>query len=196
MKKDNLIMPAIILCVIGLITTGILALTYEATRTQRDYQTQAALNENRLQIFPDAADFQTVDLSHLPDTLDDTIEEVLTVFNSQQEKLGTLFVASWRGYAGSVPVMAGISTEGKIVSLRVLANEETPGLGKKIEDNAFLQQFTEAGLDQRFAVQTDQPGVQKIDIVSGATISSRAVAEAANQIAAAYAFLEEEADES
>lgn len=189
-------MPAIILCVIGLITTGILALTYEATRTQRDYQTQAALNENRLQIFPDAADFQTVDLSHLPDTLDDTIEEVLTVFNSQQEKLGTLFVASWRGYAGSVPVMAGISTEGKIVSLRVLANEETPGLGKKIEDNAFLQQFTEAGLDQRFAVQTDQPGVQKIDIVSGATISSRAVAEAANQIAAAYAFLEEEADES
>jgi electron transport complex protein RnfG len=62
----------------------------------------------------------------------------------------------------------------------VLSNDETPGLGKKVEQNTFLRQFVNRAADKLFALKVESSKQLPIDAVSGATISSRAVTESVN----------------
>ena len=88
--------------------------------------------------------------------------------------------------------MIAISNEGIISGVRVLSNEETPGLGKKVEGSAFLQQFFLKPADRKFALSAQSGQDQQVDAISGATISSRAVTEAVNIAVLTYTQLEGE----
>lgn len=86
-----------------------------------------------------------------------------------------------RGYAGTVETLVGISQDGKIVGLKIGANTETPGLGTKIADASYLNQFMDKAADLVFNITKDQPAkAEDIQAVSGATVSSKAVAEGVN----------------
>ncbi len=80
---------------------------------------------------------------------------------------------SSKGYSGDIWIMLGMDQQGKVTQYAVLEHKETPGLGSKISAEQFREQFI--GL-------LDEPEVTKdggrIDAISGATISSRAVCEA------------------
>ncbi|MDD2578645.1 MAG: RnfABCDGE type electron transport complex subunit G [Eubacteriales bacterium] len=192
MKNNSMLMPVIVLCLIGLITTGLLAFTYDLTREARETQALALVNENRLLIFPQAVEFEAVEAGEQPA---ETIQEAYIAKDSSQQTLGYLYVAAPRGYAGDVPVMIGVLPDGSIQGIQVLANDETPGLGKKIEVPAFLSQFTGEAVDQDFVTKADTPDQFVIDAVSGATISSRAVADAINDAAEYHQSLEWEVEE-
>ena len=191
MPNHKLIMPAVILCVICLITTGLLSLTYELTREQRAKQEEAAANANRLALFPEAAGFLSFDLPE-PGNIVGGLKEIMQVQSSDGKSLGYLVVGERRGYGGQVPVMIAISNEGIISGVRVLSNEETPGLGKKVEGSAFLQQFFLKPADRKFALSAQSGQDQQVDAISGATISSRAVTEAVNIAVLTYTQLEGE----
>ncbi|HEY5465510.1 MAG TPA: FMN-binding protein, partial [Clostridia bacterium] len=62
----------------------------------------------------------------------------------------------------------------------------TPGLGKKVRENAFLAPFTGKSASQVFTVKPDDTILTHIDAVSGATISSRGMVDAVNIACAAY----------
>lgn len=188
MLNLKIIKPAIILCVIGLFTTGLLSFTYELTREQRNYQEEAAANANRLALYPDAVAFSPVE----PDSADswpDDIQEVNRAQDAGGGLMGYLIVSSKRGYGGSVPVMVAIDPSGIIVGVRVLANDETPGLGKNVEKASFLGQFIDHPADTPFSLDGDSAST--IDAVSGATISSRAVTEAINEATDCFQTLKE-----
>lgn len=69
------------------------------------------------------------------------------------------------GYNKSDPIqmMVGMDTKGNVVSVSIVSINETPGIGMKVKDKAFLSQFPG---------KTDPSSVDK---VSGATYSSQAV---------------------
>lgn len=46
-----------------------------------------------------------------------------------------------RGYAGPVPILAGIDSEGNVTGIRILEHQETPTFVRGIEDAWFLDQF-------------------------------------------------------
>lgn len=192
MKRDNSIMPILVLLVIGLVTTFLLALTHELTKEARAAQEIARINENRRHLYPQAEEYLPISVGDWPKECP-SIDEIYIALDSQGKELGMLFIASCRGYAGAVPVMVAVDINATITGLRVLDNEETPGLGKKIEEAGFLDQFLGRGLDKDFLVRHDAPDDQRIDAVSGATISSRAVADALNAIADIYPLIEQEA---
>jgi Na+-translocating ferredoxin:NAD+ oxidoreductase subunit G len=178
MSKNNLFMPAIILCVICLITIGLLAVTYGATADARKMQAEIAANANRMALFPDAASFDPVngvDLAAYPGVVDAYLAK-----DAGGSLLGYLVTAQYRGYGGAVPVLAAFGTDAKILRLKVLTNEETPGLGKKVEAAAFLNQFKGLGVTQDLSVYPHETGKYIIDAIAGATISSRAVTGAVN----------------
>ena len=75
-----------------------------------------------------------------------------------------------RGMIGPIDVLVGMDMQGRITGIKILSHEETPGIGSKIELPWFQNQFKQKGLSDRFIVDED------IDAVSGATISSHAVA--------------------
>jgi electron transport complex protein RnfG len=79
------------------------------------------------------------------------------------------------GYSGKIIVMIGFLSDGSISNIEIVRHAETPGLGSKIEEEGFKSQFSR--ITEPVAVKKDGG---KIDAITGATISSRAVCEAVN----------------
>ncbi len=80
------------------------------------------------------------------------------------------------GFGGKIELMVGFLVDGTINTFKVIEHKETPGLGSKITENKFSQQFH--GINpgkQVFKVKQDGG---EIDAVTAATISSRAVIDA------------------
>lgn len=84
-----------------------------------------------------------------------------------------------KGYNGLIKLMAGFDTTGKITRIVVLEQKETPGLGTKIKGNRFLGQFS--GKDPATYALKVKKDAGDVDALAGATISSRAFAEAAQR---------------
>ncbi len=92
--------------------------------------------------------------------------------------------ASGKGYGGMIRLMVGVTADGTVRSVRILAQQETPGLGSKIAEPAFCGQFTDRPIEgTSWQVRKDGGA---FDAVTGATISSRAVLEAIHEGLAAY----------
>ena len=177
MPSPKIIMPAVVLTVICLITTGLLAFTYELTRDERERQAEIVANSNRQALFPEAESFTSHETA---DSLPEGLLELTKANAADGSLLGWLLLASSRGYGGQVPVLLAFDTAGEITGVRVLANEETPGLGKKIELASFLDQFQGHSASDVFVLKPENEQQVHIDAIAGATISSRAVAVAAN----------------
>ena len=79
------------------------------------------------------------------------------------------------GFKGAVNMMVGLSTDGKVVGVKVLSHGETIGIGTKIEDEGFLSGFIGrfGSLSYKKGAAADEEGV--VDGISGATYSSKAV---------------------
>ena len=79
------------------------------------------------------------------------------------------------GYGGDITLMVGFKKDKKtVISYKVLAASETPGLGMKLKTPEFAGQF--AGKDGR-ALKVKKDGGE-IEAITSATITSRAVCRA------------------
>ena len=94
-----------------------------------------------------------------------------------EELVGTAIQAgSKKGYNGLIELMVGFSPDGKIYKIDVLQQKETPGLGTKITEDKFKNQFD--GQDPKsFVLKVTKDGGE-VDAITAATISSRAFCEA------------------
>lgn len=90
---------------------------------------------------------------------------------------GNVFIAEVQGYSGPISMAFGTDAAGAIAGLEVMSQTETPGLGAKIMTEKFRSQFKGKTLEQ-LALKKDDAAKGQIDAISGATISSRAVANA------------------
>ncbi len=88
------------------------------------------------------------------------------------------------GYSGYFSVVFGLDIEGSITSVKILETMETPGLGSKVGEPAFIDQFEGKSLGEFEFMVTKDGG--DVDAVTGATITSRAVCEAVKQGLAAF----------
>lgn len=77
-----------------------------------------------------------------------------------------------KGFSGFVSMMVGFKPDGTIVNINVLEQKETPGLGAKMTEPEFKDQFMDKNpVSFRLKVKKDDGEVQAI---TAATISSRA----------------------
>ncbi len=93
------------------------------------------------------------------------------------ELAGVAFIVESReGYGGRIEIMLGVDPRGRILGIEILSHLETPGLGNKITQKPFRQQFVGKNLkNTKWAVRKDGGD---IDQITGATISPRAVVKA------------------
>ena len=91
-----------------------------------------------------------------------------------------------KGYGGLIWIMVGISPDGKIYETAVVEHKETPGLGTKMAEPKFKDQFRNIDPGQ-FNLQVKKDGGD-VDAITAATISSRAFCEA---VQLAYESFEE-----
>ena len=169
--------PTIKLLVIAAVITTLLFLTNNTTEA-KIAQNQADANvASRKEVLPDADDFDEKTVN---------VDGVEYTYYEAKNGAGYVFSGSNKGYGGAVVAMVGISSDGKVVGVKVTeASDETPGLGAKwIAANERRAQFVgdipEGG---SFAVKKDGG---KIEAVAGATITSRAVTHDVNDAIAQY----------
>ena len=93
--------------------------------------------------------------------------------------VGRVLAASTQGYSGPIQGLVGLDPAGAVSGVRVLVQTETPGLGAKIAGQAFLDQYR-GKKEAEVALKRDDPA-GKIDAVTAATISSRALTRAVRQ---------------
>jgi electron transport complex protein RnfG len=80
------------------------------------------------------------------------------------------------GFSGNISLMAGFKPDGTIVNITVLEQKETPGLGTKMTEPKFKEQFNEKNPAQ-YMMKVKKDGGQ-VDAITAATISSRAFCDA------------------
>jgi electron transport complex protein RnfG len=112
-----------------------------------------------------------------------TPEQVYVGYAADGRRTGFAIDAAEPGFADVVRLIFGYDpSERRVLGLKVLENKETPGLGDKIErDTAFVSQFAGAATPLR-GVKPDRAtgDPAEIDMITGATISSRAVVRIVN----------------
>jgi electron transport complex protein RnfG len=153
----------ITLFVVAVICAIILSFVYAFTEP-RIAETQAQLTLSGLEEVITAYEYKEI----IPDTLWRAVD-------SSGENIGVVFRVFPRGYAGPIPITVGLDNDGKITGIRVASAAEglaeTPGLGAKITQPGFTEQFRgKTAAD----VALEQEG-GSIEAITAATISSRAV---------------------
>jgi Na+-translocating ferredoxin:NAD+ oxidoreductase subunit G len=84
-----------------------------------------------------------------------------------------------KGYSGRILMMVGFNPEGSLKNISVLDQKETPGLGAKMTEQKFREQFN--GKDpESFTLKVRKDGGQ-VDAITAATISSRAFCDAVSK---------------
>jgi electron transport complex protein RnfG len=84
---------------------------------------------------------------------------------------------SKKGFSGLIRIMVGFDESGVIHNIAVLEQKETPGLGTKIKDSKFKDQFKSQN-PESYDLKVKKDGGD-VDAITGATITSRAFGEAA-----------------
>ena len=84
------------------------------------------------------------------------------------------YSAAAKGYHDLIEVMVGVDPEGTLTGISIMTHTETPGLGARIVEPEFTDQF--AGLDLETTKLSAEGG--KVDALSGATFSTNGVIEA------------------
>lgn len=79
-------------------------------------------------------------------------------------------------FSGNISLMAGFKPDGTILNIKVLEQKETPGLGTKMTEHVFKDQFNNKNPAQ-FHLKVKKDGGQ-VDAITAATISSRAFCDA------------------
>ena len=106
----------------------------------------------------------------------------------------SMFPVIARGYSNRIILTVGITPDNTISGVRVVEQNESPGLGDQIHQSKsdWLHQFTGLSLDimqpEDWAIRNDQG---KFDTLTGATITSRSVINAVHKAAEIYAIRKE-----
>jgi electron transport complex protein RnfG len=80
------------------------------------------------------------------------------------------------GFSGNIRLVAGFKPDGTIINISVLEQKETPGLGTKMTEPGFKDQFNNKNPSE-FMLKVKKDG-GPVDAITSATISSRAFCDA------------------
>lgn len=177
--RENPLIATLILFIIVSVVTLALAGANELTKDQIIAQAKIDQDNARIEVFPGAVSFEDLSADFVTKETP-KIKSVFKVLDGGNKIIGIIIISASRGYAGDVQIMSGISLDKKLYGIKVLADNETPGLGKKVKETAFTSRFINKKPGLLFSLNKIDKDVNYIDAVTGATISSRAMVDASN----------------
>ena len=194
---NALIKDCIKLVTITVIAGAALGAVYGITKAPIAAQEEKAQMEAYAAVFPEAADFTEVEgfsqeaaaevLASGENPIaghdDDEITSVVEAVDASGESLGYIFnVTTAEGYGGDISLTVGIQADGTVNGYSILSIDETAGLGMNAQNEEWASQFADKNVDAFTVVKVGSGANDdaKIDAISGATITSEAVAGAMN----------------
>jgi electron transport complex protein RnfG len=178
---------------IGLIAAVLIVMTYHATFPVIERNKAVALERAIFEVVPGATSKKTFaraggELRALG-AGEDAVETYYACYGEGGELVGVAVEASGQGFQDVIRVLYGYAPgRGCVVGMKVLESKETPGLGDKImKDPRFRANFDaldarlgEDGSTLAHAIELAKKGEKtdawQVEAITGATISSRAIA--------------------
>ena len=167
-----------VLTLVIVIAGGILAYTYVATQRDIEKNLENAKKKALLAVVNGTSDYQEVKIN------DHT--SIFAAKDAQGNVIGYGVMIEGAGFQGPIKMMVGFNKDGsEVLGIEILENVETPGLGNRIVEDWFKKQF--AGKIPPIEVLKGKTPETKsqIQAITGATISSRSVANIVNAAAQA-----------
>ena len=163
----NILKLSVGLFIIAAVSGAILGMVYTVTKEPIAKQVKQEEEKALKDIFPKATNFRL------------TIGKDKYIYNevySKDKLIGYAIDASGKGFGGTIKIKVGVNLNKTIKTIRIINQNETPGLGTRIKRTEFTDQFTDKTLKQVSLKKDSSKGT--IDALTGATISSRAVSKA------------------
>lgn len=188
-----------ILTIITLVAGIFLGTAYEITKEPIANEQARAKQEACKAVFGGADSFESVSEgdTDLEKNLDEngypsqSVNEVLEAKDDSGETLGYVFdVTTSEGYGGDIQFTMGVQSDGTLNGISVLSISETAGLGMKADTDAFKDQFKDKMVEKFAYTKTGETGDDKIDAISGATITTNAMTNGVNAGLCAFAYME------
>lgn len=159
------------LMIISMFAAGALSYTFNATKPTIEanrLQKRLATLQAVLPPFDNKPDLESVRLKNAK-------EEPVEFYVAKKDgrPVGVAFQSTAQGYSSKIALMIGVVPEGKIYGLSILDQNETPGLGNKIQGESFTRQFLGKDLSSSRWELKKLRG--DFDQITAATISSKAV---------------------
>jgi electron transport complex protein RnfG len=180
----ELVRMVVTLVVISLLAGLVLAVTNKATKEPIEKARKAELESGLKKVLP------PTDNNLLETTFSTNLggrEWTFYIGKYKGQYVGSAAKSySDNGYGGRIEVIIGITTGVTIHAVSILKSNETPGLGSKVTESDFLNQFKGRRCEQDTKWISIKKDGGEIQAITGATISSRAVTEAIKKAVDAY----------
>ncbi len=178
MSTGKLIKIALSLLVICAVTSGLVAAVYALTYDAIEAASVQAKQNAVKSIFAESDN-----IVEIQGTYPNSVSSVYRV-EASGVQIGYAVDITSTGFGGDINMMVGFGTDMAVAGVSVIEHSETPGLGANIKNDSFLEQFK--GISDQIVVGSN------VDALSGATISSKAVAYGINEASQVVKGLEDE----
>lgn len=176
MKK--ILLSTLTLVIITLVAGLSLAAVYEITKTPIERAEEKAEQAAYRSVMPQAQVFEPMPFTPIELPVGVTVDEIQVARAEDRSLMGYVVKAtSGNGYGGALTVAVGLDSTGGILGVSVISQSETAGLGSKCTEKSFTDKFV--GLTGRVEYTKDGEA-GKVDALSGATVTTKAVVEAVN----------------
>lgn len=147
-----------ILGLICLLSAGLLAVVNSWTAPKILAQNKETEEKTLAEVLPEAEKFEPV--------VSSTGENIYyKAYDKNNKIIGYAFKAAGKGYSSVVETMVGMDLGGNVAAVKILSQNETPGLGSRVAEPSWTGQFSGKSV----------LGLSEVQAITGATISSRAV---------------------
>ena len=176
-KKDALLNMFIAMFVISIVSGGVLGVVYNATKEPIAAAETAKKTEAIKNVLPE---FNELKETKIKSELEDVEIPFYLAYDANNNFIGAAVETfTSKGFSGNISLMVGILKDGTVNNISVLQHAETPGLGSKMSEPSFKDQFNNKNANSfNFKVKKDGGDV---DAITAATISSRAFCDAVNR---------------
>lgn len=161
----------LILGLICAIAGGSLAIVHNITDDIIVARREQDLNNNLRKLAPLAERFDKVE----PDD-----GSVYYVGWQEDDIVGTILEGTAKGYGGDMRLLVSVDAAGAISGITVVDHSETIGIGTRTLTPEYLAQYYEVTYDEKLVAG------ENVDMITGATASSRAVLATVNNALALY----------
>ena len=187
--NKKIVHDALILTAFTLVLGMLLGIVYEVTKEPIAAANLAAAQEAYKEVFEDADSFEALDgfdaeaatAVATENGYSDSIDDIQEALDASGSVIGYVITVTAKDASqDNITFSVGIQNDGTVNGYSVTSIAETPGLGMKVEDKDFYSQFNGKQVDSFEVVKSAPSADNELEAISGATISSKAVANGVN----------------
>lgn len=175
-SKSSFAAPVIVLSCICLVVSLALAFTYKVANPIIIKNNQAAADAARTEILPAADAFTQIEETGAASS---DGKAVVTEAYKADNGAGYVMTVETKSFGGALTMMVGIDGEGAITGVKVTEHADTPGVGTKDQDPAYLAQYSGlTALNNASDVKKENADLASggtFAFISGASVSGQAI---------------------